>query len=201
MSLRSGPIFVLAALTPAFAQQIQDRKGNQHHRYKVVDLGTLGGPATYVENPLPTQIDLTRRSIVAGGSELPVPDPFPQSCFLPECFVAHAFHWEGGQLTDLGVLPANPRRSFQQACLTCGWSSFVNWIDATGTTSVGLSQTGWMDPLTGQPQQLATSVNKRGEVTGAALNDIADSFANLVGGFTFFPQSHRYAHFSGKTAQ
>ncbi len=122
--------------------------------------------------------------------------------------VAHAFHWEGGQLTDLGALPANPPQGRQQRCLTCEWSSFVNWIDATGTAAVGFSQTGAVDPLTGQPQQLATlwdrqritnlgtlggdnslatSVNKRGQVTGAALNDIADPLANLMGGFYFLP--------------
>ena len=62
-----------------------------------------------------------------------MPDLFaPNFCF-EDCFVAHAFQWQNGALTDLGAIPG-------------GGSSVSTWITPNGLIA-GLSQTGGTDPL------------------------------------------------------
>jgi hypothetical protein len=91
----------------------------QHTRYKVVDLGTFnGGPNSFFPGPEPPAQDVNNRGTAAGTADTPVPDPFFPNCF-GDCFVQHAFQWQNGALTDLGVLPG-------------GSSSGAAWISANG---------------------------------------------------------------------
>ena len=109
----------------------------QHARYKLIDLGTLDGPNSSIAN---FEQVVNDRGMVIGGADTPTPDP---SCvgFNSDCFVSHAFEWQGGTLTDLGALPGVN-------------SSYANRISANGLVA-GQSENGKMDPLIGIPEQRA----------------------------------------------
>lgn len=156
----------------------------EHTRYKLIDLGTLGGPSSGVAEA--AQV-LNNQGLVSGGADTGNLDPFDPLCFAESCFVVHAFQWQNGVLADLGTLPG-------------GASSFANWVNDSGA-SAGASQNGLVDPLTGIPEQVAVlwhhgeiinlgtfggafsqanAINNRGEVIGFAQNAILDDFS-LVG--------------------
>ena len=113
----------------AAQEQQQQEPKKEHTRYKLIDIGTFGGPQSYVNTP-PVQIvpDLNNRGTVAGWADTSIPDPFPAFCFNPDCFVSHAFQWQNGVISDLGVLPG-------------GASCASTWISASGLIA-GLSENG-----------------------------------------------------------
>ena len=103
----------------------------------------------------------------------------------------HAYQWRRGTLTDLGSLPGDD------------YSSWTNAVNSRGVT-VGQSQNGELDPLTGLPAFVATvwdqggirslgtfgggfsiaiSITESGFVMGAAENGIVDTsgFAGFDG--------------------
>jgi probable HAF family extracellular repeat protein len=163
----------------------------EHHHYKLIDLGTFGGPASYFSNG--SDGILNSQGIAAGWADTSMPDPYSQFCFNPPgCFETHAFQSRNGVVTDLGVLPG-------------GASSNAVWITANGLI-VGTSQNGQIDPLlpgfpeghaviwqNGAIQDLGTlpeggyesvglSANNKGDVVGFALNTIADPFSLVAPG-------------------
>src|SRR5215831_19588711 len=73
-------------------------------RYRLIDLGTFGGPASYFPNGLDGI--LNNHGVTVGWANTSVPDPFDPICITPNCFVAHAFQFQNGVLMDLGTLPA-----------------------------------------------------------------------------------------------
>lgn len=153
-------------------------------RYKIIDLGTFGGPQSYVNIPdLSYARVLNNRGMVSGWADTLVPDPFPDFCFVGDCSVTHAFRWVTGAKEDLGVLQD-------------GVSSDATWIAENGLIA-GDSENGEIDPLIpgfpeiravlwnkgemidlgtleGGYESIATSVNSRGQVVGLALNGIPD---------------------------
>jgi len=77
----------------------------QHTRYKLIDIGTLGGPAAYGPgNGIGSQL-LNDAGTVVGTANTPTPDPNAPNCINTDCFLNHAFRWQHGVLTDLGTLP------------------------------------------------------------------------------------------------
>src|ERR1051325_2423573 len=70
-------------------------------RYKLIDLGTFGGPFSAAAE---LQETVNNRGTVIGVADTAVPDPFAPNCFGPNCLVQHAFQWRDGVLTDLGAL-------------------------------------------------------------------------------------------------
>ncbi len=146
-------------------------------RYKLIDLGTFGGPnsSETVEFPY-----INNRGMVVGFADTDVPDPFNPGGFLP-----HAFRWQNGVLTDLGTLAG-------------GHGSFAIWTNDRGQV-VGLSDNGKIDPVLGGPQgrgvlwesdgsivnlgtiggaqSLAVDINQPGQIVGVAANKIADPFS------------------------
>src|SRR5260370_11041300 len=180
----------LAMPLVSYAQNTSTPNPNtQHHHYKLIDIGTLGGPQSYVNFPSNYAPVLNDQSTVAGWADTSTPDPFPNFCFNGDCFVSHAFQSRNGVLppADLGVLPG-------------GSSSQANWISANGLIA-GLSQNGETDPLfpgfpefravlwtngqianlgtlpEGGYESLANAVNSRGQVVGLATNTIPDDFS------------------------
>jgi probable HAF family extracellular repeat protein len=167
----------------------------QHTRYKLVDLGTFGGPSSYLEidngvNGAVNQV-VNNRGTVAGWGDTSTPDPFAPNCFdvfESDCFLRHAFQWQKGVLTDLGVLPG-------------GDASTAAWISDTGLIA-GQARNGLVDPLIpgfpefravlwkdgkaidlgtlGGNESSAFSVNDRGQVVGVAVNTIPDPFSFLA---------------------
>ncbi|HVO81049.1 MAG TPA: hypothetical protein VMT28_09970 [Terriglobales bacterium] len=169
----------------------------QHHsRYRLIDLGTFGGPQSYLNDENDgnnSATVLNNRGAIAGWADTPTPDPFPAFCFDEDCFVSHAFRFHAGVMTDLSALAD-------------GLSSQANWISASGLVA-GVSQNGEIDPLipgwpelravlwqnggitdlgtlpSGGYESFATAVNSRGRVVGAALNTVPDDFSMLGPGF------------------
>jgi probable HAF family extracellular repeat protein len=155
-----------------------------HTRYRLIDLGTLGGPNSYFNGAPPAMIN---NSAVAAGaadtsSACSLPDPFSDG------FVYPGFKWQNGELINLGLLPG-------------GCWSLPNAIN----------EHGMIDPLTALPEihadlfyngqvvdmgtlggafSLANDVNNRGQATGFAENTDPDPFAGW-----FFPGATAYHAF------
>jgi probable HAF family extracellular repeat protein len=155
----------------------------QHTRYKLVDLGTLGGPASAI-NGGTTSLD--SRGIAVGAADTSVPNPANSNPW-PGCaaFVRHAFEWQNGVVTDLGTLAGADN------------CSNAIWVNASGETA-GNSETGEIDALTGVAEiravrwkdgrimdlgtfggnhSAAQGINDRGQIVGFALSAIPDPYS------------------------
>src|SRR5260370_4823639 len=112
----------------------------QHTHYKLIDLATFVGPASYLSDPGNGRsiLVLNNQGMVAGRASTSTPDPgAPNACSDSDCFLAHAFRWSDGVLRDLGTLPGG---NFSQA----------SGINVRGWVTVG-GANGESDPLTGVP--------------------------------------------------
>jgi hypothetical protein len=129
-------------MTLFVALAIPSELAAQHTRYKLLDLGTLGGPHSYGSvNGEGFQL-LNNSGVVASFADLALPDPYaPFFCGNPDCFQAHAFQWKDGVMTDLGALPVNN-------------NSAAGSINARGWIT-GQSQNGLIDPVSGFPESRA----------------------------------------------
>jgi|SRR5581483_981625 len=172
----SGYVIVLALLAIIWVPKLSaQRNPEHHHRYKLVDMGTFGGPHGQVNS---FSIVINKHGVVAGGASTTDPDP-DCSFDFPFCFYFHAFRWRNGKLIDLATLPG-------------GNNSFTDGINDFGEIS-GLSENGVIDPLIGGVetravlwkhnvgldlgtlggnQSFATALNNRHQVVGWALNGI-----------------------------
>ena len=188
--------FAILAMTIQLSAQDNPDHKRKHHQYKLIDLGTFGGPNSG------TSIFATSLTVAGtiGAAQTPVPDPYDPNClFSPGCFVTHAFRWQKGVLTDLGALPGTN-------------SSYAYAINNNGLT-VGISENGSTDPQTGYPevnavvwndgkiinlgtfggtQTVAENLNDRGQVVGMALNAVSDPYsealtANPIGVYAVWP--------------
>lgn len=189
-----------ALVLPLTAQRTQDNRDrdNKHHHYKLVDMGTLGGPQSYVFVFDQLGKQLNNHGVVAGWADTAGPDPYPNSCFNSDCYVSHAYRWQNGVKKDLGTLG--------------GGSSEVASISDSGLI-VGDGENGDIDPLVpnlpqihgeiwengklvdlgslpgGGYEVLLSGVNNRGQAVGAAFNTVSD--ANAMPSY-FYPNSYPY---------
>ena len=179
-------VCLLAALAMPVWTAAQDNPSQahkpKHQRYKLIDLGTFGGPNSQVNGGPPPTIN--NEGTVAGLAETSTPCPY-----VDGLMVSPAFKWRDGVLTNLGLLPN-------------GCFSLPNAINAKGMM-VGSGDIGIIDPQTGQPEiradfryrgqiinmgtfggtnSLANSINSRGQATGGAENTDPDpwDFAALL---------------------
>lgn len=165
----------------------------EHARYRLIDVGTLGGPSAYASVNAPGYQILNNAGVVGFGADTPMTDPnAPNLCFNLDCFVSHAIRWQKGVPTDIGALPGTGNGSLSGAINAGGWIT-------------GQSQNGEIDPLTGIPEVRATlwtddkiidlgtfggnfslgiTLNNRGEVVGFATNNIPDPFGMFLGAQT-----------------
>jgi probable HAF family extracellular repeat protein len=185
--------FCAALALPVALSAREPQQNKQATRYKLVDLGTLGGPNSFIDC-CGVQPVLNNQGTVVGGAETSVPNPnvnvSPTETFLcgsTDPFVNPAFKWQNGVLTNLGTLPG-------------GYNSFASFVSGTGLI-VGSSETGQTDPLLGGPQchpviwangqvfdlgtlggyqGVALESNNGGQVVGVVTNDAPDSFAGMV---------------------
>jgi probable HAF family extracellular repeat protein len=182
-------LFAALAIPVSLAAQDQAKPKHhgKHHHYQINDVGTLGGPSSYMLEILgssPGAVNLNNRGTLVESADTLTLDPYCSN--YPDCHAAHAFQWQDGETTDLGVLAG-------------GVGSQVDWISANGLMA-GISDNGQPDPLSGGTlpqvhgvlwehggvtdlktlpeggyQSWPTAVNRRGEVVGEATNTIPDS--------------------------
>ena len=187
--MRTTVVSLLAALVMPVSMTAQDNPSQnhtpKHHQYKLIDMGTFGGPASFVPG---LEVSINPRGIAIMQGDTATPDPFYPNCFN-DCFVNHPGAWHDGVLTDLGVLD-NTNNSCQP--------TWVNDRDVV----VGACENGLIDPLANFPEIDATvwkdgrimdigtlggnasasmAVNNRGQVTGNAYNTIPDPFFGTLG--------------------
>ena len=148
--------FLLQTMIPSTAQT----PASPHIRYKLIDVGTFGGPnsAETVEFPF-----VNDTGMVVGFADTPTPDPFS-----PGAFLSHAFRWQRGVLTDLGTLPD-------------GIGSFAVWSNNKGQV-VGLSANGLIDPASGFPEGRGVLWDKTGAISdlGTLGGDESLAFGIIV---------------------
>jgi probable HAF family extracellular repeat protein len=155
-------VTLLAALAIPVRMAAQENQDNhKHHHYKLIDIGTFGGPNSTVAA---FEQVVNDRGMVTGGADTPTPDP---ACiaFNFDCFVSHAFKWQNGVLTDLGALPGVN-------------SSYGNRISANGLVA-GMSENGEIDPLIGVPELRAAFWND-GHIIDLGTLGGNESFATAV---------------------
>ncbi len=149
MKSRLPMLLTLIALFAALALPI-GLAAQQHPRYKLIDLGTLGGPHSYGSVNGEGFSLLNNSGEVASYADLALPDPNASFfCYDADCFQAHAFLWKDGVMTDLGALPVNNN--------SAGGS-----INANGWVT-GQSQSSVLDPIVGIPEFRAV-LWKQGQV-------------------------------------
>lgn len=183
----------LAVPVQLAAQGNQENINRKHHHYKLIDLGTFGGPQSYLTNSeFTSEADVDNRGVLTGWADTTAPDPYPNFCFW-DCFIVRAFQWKNGVKSDLGVLPG-------------GASSQPSWISASGLIA-GWSQNGEIDPLVagfpenravlwkegnihdlgvlseGGYESLGIAVNSKGLVVGLASNTTPDPYSMLGLGY------------------
>ena len=189
----SAGLVILVAIAPAAAQDSTFHHA-KHRRYKLVDIGTFGGPQGNVNPEGNGGPYINHRGVVVGQTQNTTPLSPTANTFL--CFpgpnVNHAFKHVHGKTIDLGALEP----------------SFQNCSDALGINNrgeiAGQSSISTIDPLLGTDEvravvwkdgtiydlgtfggneASASSINNRGQVAGFALNDIPDPYS--IFGFFF----------------
>src|SRR5215469_4954373 len=185
-SLLTRLLILCSALVVPLSLAAQDHANKpRHHHYKLIDLGTFGGPTSGTTDELQV---LNHRGMVAGTADTPVSN-HPNSCiFCGSAFITHAFLWSKGALHELRSLPGSN-------------SSGAGWISDSGLVA-GFSETEAIDPilsvremhavlwrdgeiidlgtLEGGYESAAFAVNSRGQVAGAGFNTVPDPF-NFTG--------------------
>ena len=197
-SLIALAAFALALVPANLAaeEEMANAKKPKHHHYKLIDLGTLGGPSAYKSVNAPGYQILNSTGIVSFGADTPLRDPNgPNLCYEPDCFVAHATRWSKGAIADLGALPGNGNGSQSGAINARRWVT-------------GQSENGEVDPLSGLPEvrgvlwkdeqiidlgtfggnwSLGITLNDSGDVVGFAANSMPDPYS-------FFPPAGTQIH-------
>src|SRR5215472_4769196 len=99
-------LIVLCALAVPAELAAEDAHTTKHHHYKLIDMGTFGGPASSINYPL-SQGTLNNQGVATGWSATSVP-ALPTSSFLicggldnEVPYITHTFQWKG-TVTDLG---------------------------------------------------------------------------------------------------
>jgi probable HAF family extracellular repeat protein len=188
--MRRNPAISIAALALFASLAVPLQLNAQHTRYKLTDIGTLGGPNSSVPTVF-FEIGgtltagarvISNQGTVAGTADTSTADPL---CFIDDCFYPSVFRWQNGVLTNLGALPGSQ------------WSA-VNWISGNGLIA-GFSENGATDPFTGLPafhavswrggqitdlgtlpegyESFAFAVNNRGRVVGFSTNGTSDPYS------------------------
>jgi probable HAF family extracellular repeat protein len=168
----------------------------QHTRYELINIGTFGGPASFIDptggTGGPNQVNSSGTAV--GGSDLPTPTTALSAgfvCYGPEGvqpFVNHAFQWKNGIVSDLGGLGG------PEDC------SVATSINASGLIA-GVAEISVIDPIFGQNEfravvwengriedlgtfggneSAAGDVNNKGQVVGWALTSKPDPFSLIL---------------------
>jgi len=164
--MKSKTLMFATAMTLFAALALPLQLAAQHARYKLIDLGTLGGPNSATNGGPPSMIN--NRGVIAGMADTLTPCAYLGGVLSP------AVRWENGVPANLGLLPG-------------GCFSLPNSINGKGMI-VGSGDIGVLDPVWGPViradfrykgqvidlgtfggnNSLANEVNERGQVVGGA---------------------------------
>jgi probable HAF family extracellular repeat protein len=179
--------------TPA---RVTAQEINQHrHHYRLIELGTFGGPTSYINPAGNGGPYMNREGAVVGSSQTPVPLPSNNNGFVcvagPDVY--HGLAWGESGITNLPSLRGDDN---------CGNAAAINDLGEIA----GQSENGLVDAITGvkeiravrwkdgQIKSLGTfggnhsaafAINNDGQIVGFALNKVPDSFslyAVIIGG-------------------
>jgi probable HAF family extracellular repeat protein len=179
-------LVVLSRPVRLIAQDKQDHH-HMHHHYQLVDVGTFGGPSSFLSSSFDLNTAsgvLNRRGELVGWADTHLTDPFYPNCFW-DCYLVRAFQLQNGVTTDLGALVHGLN------------SAADGGINDSGLIA-GTAENGELDPLipsfpelrsvlweNGVIQDLGTlpggyesyssAINNRGQVVGVASNGVPDA--------------------------
>jgi probable HAF family extracellular repeat protein len=180
---------VAMALVAALAGPVQ-LPAQQHHHYKLIDMGTFGGPASSINYPL-FQGTLNNRGVTTGWSATSIPT-LPTSSFLI-CggldgvvpYITHTFQWNGA-VTDLGAFPPSDTNCSEPFFIN-GKGEIVGGSELSDVDPqfFGLQQTHavlWKDGqmielgTLGGNQVAAFGINNGEQIVGASTTAILDPY-------------------------
>jgi probable HAF family extracellular repeat protein len=197
--MKSRTLTYITAMTLFAALALPIRMAAQHTRYKLVVVGTLGGPQSYGD-PGHGAANINNRGTAVGVADTSAADPFYPN-FNPWLsgnigsypFIYHAFTTRGAAIVDLGGLPG-------------GYNSVASFITENGLVT-GQSLNGSIDPFTGWPAEdpvlwkdgriinlgslggyegWTSRANSHGQVVGVTTNAVPDPFSLIYYAFYGF---------------
>src|SRR5215469_7566158 len=131
-------LVTIASPSITVAGQIDTSAAAKYPRYRMVVLGTLGGPSSAPNAPA---VSLNNRGQIVAQANTPTADPYPFN-ITGDGLVWHAILSNATDIIrDLGALPGTN-------------SSWAAGISESGLIA-GWSQNGLLDPLTGWPEMRA----------------------------------------------
>ena len=101
-------------------EQNTGNQGSKHRQYKLIDLGTLGGPSSIIfgeTGPLNNAGEVTKNADTAAlDPYFPNDNPY----FGGDPYVQDAFLWRHGSMHDLGSLPGGTGKAAANGSATMG---------------------------------------------------------------------------------
>jgi probable HAF family extracellular repeat protein len=162
-----GLMCVIAALAIPLRIHGQLEKSGHHH-YKLVLLGTLGGPNSSIGGEI-IYGTLNNQGTAVVQADTPIVDPFN-----PGGYIDHVYSWKNGVQTDFETLPTLPS--------SVGNNAYPNWINGWGLTA-GWSANGVLGPFTGLPEAHAVIWTPGGKIFDLGTMGGYQSHANFVNDF------------------
>ena len=111
-------LILLCALAVPMGLAAESAHTTKHHHYKLIDIGTFGGPSSFFDDLHLTDnfgfgtvfynFSQVRNSkgVLVGFADTPTPDPNsanPLFCYVPDCFVTHVYAWQSGAKAQLST--------------------------------------------------------------------------------------------------
>ena len=190
-------VFLFAALVVpvGLAAQNNPSPDHRHKKYRLVDMGTLGGPLGYINTQGNGGPYINAPGAVVGVGLTTVPlsaTSNPYECY-PGPTVNHAMQWMNGQTIELPTLPPSDQNcsgTNQMGVNNRGEISYTSEISAIDPM-LGVKQIRAIRWKDGNATEIGTfggtassagEINNRGQIVGFALNTIPDPYS-IYGSF------------------